>query len=324
MPNLQPTEPISPVKNQNLFKYLFIASVVILLVVIIAFYFVLNNKINQLSNKQTTEITLVPTQISETNDEVVPTNVPTKTLININSIFDQIYQQIQNQTGIKNLTKENQQKTWWITDDNRNIMVPSNISLNILISSIKNSENMDSININTHRSISKIIENVLLNNGFTLNKTNSSLSESDTKYYDYVQAYEKDNYNCVATSNIADGVMGDAKNQGMYSIFKFSCFDDSQLKVAYDQQLPFLKVLNTDMVISSLKINGDEALLNVSARRTGGIAFMYKTNDQWIIIHQGQDIPSCESLTAKAIPTNHWPNCYYQNGTTKSGTFSIK
>lgn len=74
----QPIQPIStlePVKDKNIFKILFIVSLVVILGIIIAFYFILNSKINQSSNKKTAEITSVPTQ-TITNNEIIPTSVP--------------------------------------------------------------------------------------------------------------------------------------------------------------------------------------------------------------------------------------------------------
>jgi hypothetical protein len=72
----QPDIPITP-RNNNIYKYLFFIAIVILLGVIVGFYYVLNNKIDKLSNKQITDITSIPTQKINIDSEITPTNVPT-------------------------------------------------------------------------------------------------------------------------------------------------------------------------------------------------------------------------------------------------------
>lgn len=76
LPNLQPIQPVEPIKNKNVFKYLFIISIFVILGVIVGSYFILNNKINQLNNKQTAGITSIPTQTTIGN-EIIPTAIPT-------------------------------------------------------------------------------------------------------------------------------------------------------------------------------------------------------------------------------------------------------
>lgn len=76
LPNLQPIQPIPIIKDKNIFKYLFIVSIFVILAIIIVFYFVLNNKINQLDDKQTAEITSIPTQ-TITGNIIIPTVVTT-------------------------------------------------------------------------------------------------------------------------------------------------------------------------------------------------------------------------------------------------------
>lgn len=71
----QPIQTPEPIKNKNVFKILFIISLVVILGIIIAFYFILNNKINQLENKETATIT--PTQQVSINNETVPTAIST-------------------------------------------------------------------------------------------------------------------------------------------------------------------------------------------------------------------------------------------------------
>lgn len=308
MPNLQPIEPISPVKNQNIFKYLFIISIIVLLGVIISFYFVLNNKINQLSNKQSTEITSATTQITETNSEIIPA----KDSVNINQIFDQIYQQIKKADGVKTIELQDNSLTWWITQDNRSIFVPSELTFTAKIQGKEIS--------NIKKELNKIVANILLQK-FTLDKNNSSLSETDNSFYDYIQAYNFDNLKCIATSSGDESIVGENNE----SNFDFSCITDEQINIAYSEQLPFLKVLNygIDMAIANITIKNNMAEMSVRGRRTGGLAFMYKNNNQWILIAEGNGFPSCNELEEKKIPIKYWVSCTDSSNNIIKGNFNV-
>jgi len=85
IPDIQPIEPIQqtfPTKNKNVFKYLFITSIILLLGVIIGFYFLLNTKIKQLESTQNIEVipttipTIEETSPTPTKTEIIPTAVP--------------------------------------------------------------------------------------------------------------------------------------------------------------------------------------------------------------------------------------------------------
>ena len=69
-----------PTKNNNTYKYLFFISIIILVGVIIGFYLILNNKITQLSNKQTNNLTSTQTKTDQeiiTENEIISTVIPT-------------------------------------------------------------------------------------------------------------------------------------------------------------------------------------------------------------------------------------------------------
>lgn len=79
IPNIQPIEPIQsipPVQNKNIFKILFIVSLIVILGIIIGFYFVLNSKISRLSLIQSNN-TVNPQPISTIAPTTIPTTIPT-------------------------------------------------------------------------------------------------------------------------------------------------------------------------------------------------------------------------------------------------------
>lgn len=74
--NNSPNQPIveTQSKDKNIYKYLFFISTIVLLGVIVGFYFLLNNKIKQLENKQTTDTTstIEKTINDSTETEITP------------------------------------------------------------------------------------------------------------------------------------------------------------------------------------------------------------------------------------------------------------
>lgn len=203
-----------------------------------------------------------------------------------------------------------QTDTWWITPDNWSILVPTKESFvaKVLPTASTNPNKSEVTKLNS------VVRKIMLTNGFNLNTLNSSLNESDNKFYDYVQAYEKGDTKCIVTSSPDVGYgSGETKS---YSRFTVSCFNDSELQIAYDKQVPFLKGLNKrDAVVSNIKVNGDKASMSINWRRTGATAFMYKLGDEWKEIITGQAVPNCSELVKNNVPEKYWITCYNSDGT---------
>lgn len=183
--------------------------------------------------------------------------------------------------------------------------------------SVRNDEEFTKLN--------EMVEEVMTSNGFLLNEKNSSDNETDDQFYDYVQAYEKDEVMCVATS---DPDLGASSPEAPFSsLFNFSCFDNIALDEAYAEQIPFLKVLDAkNIVVSNIKINGDKATMGVAGRRTGAMMFMYKSGENWVPIIKGglQAVPECGALEENNIPEEYWIDCYDKDGTIRKGAFSME
>lgn len=207
--------------------------------------------------------------------------------------------------------------TWWVTPDGWSILVPTDKSMVIKVlpsgSAEPNKEEFGRLNT--------IARDIMLSSKFTLNTLNSSESESDKKYYDYVQAYEKGNEKCVATSS--PDVGAGANEDRFYSKFTFSCFTNEELQAAYDLQIPFLKGLNRkNSVVSLIEVKGDRATMGIHGRRTGAVAFMYKSGSEWKTVIIAQAVPGCDELIANGVPQEFWVDCYDSNNKIRKGGFN--
>lgn len=212
---------------------------------------------------------------------------------------------------------------WWISDDERNILVPTSQAVLLKIRPIKiKSDDFESQNKVESKKINDRVSSIMKNIGFKINVKNSSKSIEDEEFYDYVQAFELNDIKCVATSS--PDVSKGMNEPQFYSIFEFSCFDNAQLQKEYLFQSPFLKTLGyKESVIYDVQINGDKASMGVRGRRSGGRAFMYKDSEGWELITAGNGYPTCEEQEKKSIPEEFSFDCVDSNGKLKKGNFLI-
>ncbi len=233
--------------------------------------------------------------------------------------FRNIYTQLQSEQS--NFTKTPSIKNddiWWISTDRWNLLVPSKYLVTVNVRPVKNSPNQEVMT-----KLQKIVNDEMVKNGWKSNTINSSTSQSDTRFYDYVQAYEKDELKCVATTSPDVGSSGDEE---FYSTFKFGCFDNTDLQKAYDAQTPFLKGLNEkDSVVRDIKIKGPRASLTVHWRRTGAVGWMYNENGVWKKVIVTQAVPECTDLEKNGVPQEFWIDCYnsLSTGEIRKGSFDF-
>lgn len=316
------TQQPPPIKDKNIFKILFILSLVVVAEIVIAFYSVLNNKIQLNVNQNNLGIN----SVSSENLKNIPTLSESKTQKTngeLETIFNQIAGQLKNADSRVTLSNdEASPSVWWIDNDNLDILIPTDFSLMLSITAKNKSNESEEYN-QVFDKLNKIVKEDLSKNGFTLNPKNSSKNKKDDRMFDYIQAYESENFICVTVSPVIEDS----------NFFKFRCLSFDQITLAREKQLPFLKILkanstidkNTDFVITSLKIVDDEAKANINFRRTGFITLFYQDNNGWRKIFSGQDNPMCDELSKNNIPAEHWPDCYLdQQGNIKKGSFKIK
>jgi len=191
---------------------------------------------------------------------------------------------------------------WWISDDSWSIIDPNAVSI---ISSIGTFEGEYSSSANPLNPLAKelndLISKIFLDNGFTLNALNTSKSEAHNDFYDYIVAFQKGETRCTL------------KTDGDYKKYSVACSD--RLQEAYEEQIPYLKVLNNRNSIVRVKERiGDFVWLSVHLRRTGFLALMKDKGGEIKLIFTGQEAPPCDLMIKNQVPKKVYGACYDTSG----------
>lgn len=247
-----------------------------------------------------------------------PTPQPVVLPISASEEFIEIYNKVsQNSKYFIRQPQILEDDVWWITPDGWSILVTTNESFVAKVLPTGSSPNKIEFT-----KLNSIVKQAMQTNGFSFNSLNSSSSESDGKYYDYVQAYEKGEIKCLATSSPDVGHGSDETK--FYSSFTFSCFKDADLQSAYAKQSPFLKGLNAkEAVVSNIRINGNRATMSINWRRTGASVWMYRVGNEWKKVIIAQAIPMCAELEKNNVPKEFWITCFDSNNKEVPGSFNF-
>lgn len=204
---------------------------------------------------------------------------------------------------------ETKGNVWWTTEDNWNIRdmdTPSTV-LKIVPENIDNS----GIKNIKAKQINKDVEKIFLENGFTKDKVNSSKSEEDSNFYDYVLAFTKDNLKCTITTSPDVGWTGNEDYKKIPGHFDVSVSCSDKIEEKYKEQLPYLQGLNEhNNAISTISRSGDFANLNINARRTGYYVIGKFINNKFTKIGAGQDYQQCSLIDKYNVPKEIYTNCY--------------
>jgi len=172
---------------------------------------------------------------------------------------------------------------WWISDDGWNINDPNAIS--IASPSVPGGGHRLSVDPLSTRSreLKYFISRIFLANDFVFNATNTSEPETENDFYDYITAFQKGETRCTLK------IDGDS---GQYTI---TCSD--RFHEAYDEQIPYLRVLDKWECIVSVKERiGDFVWLSAHGRRTGFLALVKDDGKEIKLIFTGQEAPSCSLM----------------------------
>lgn len=199
---------------------------------------------------------------------------------------------------------------WWVSKDGWNIIVDKAASTILRIPDSTVPTNIEPVQTSISKKFQALSTGIMKKNNLSLNALNSSTSETDKKYYDYIQAYEGPNIYCAILTN--PDRFGDDSTGGKSVIeMKVNCADDKTYQVAYNQQIPFLKGLNDkNAIVSHLEVKNNVASLALNDRRTGATAFMYKSGNEWKKIIIAQAVPLCDELVKNNVPKEFWVECY--------------
>ncbi|MCD4761870.1 hypothetical protein K8R32_02820 [bacterium] len=192
---------------------------------------------------------------------------------------------------------------WWNDEDGYSILVPGIESIEI---SKDDGARVDNFTKSSFvRGLLEIVDQVMEDRDFSLNEKNTSIDETDKKFYDYVRAFENSEELCVVRVNPDYSSHGCADNMFMCNEVEITCGND--LVGSQTEQRPFLEALdlqNKEKIIRTRKQIGDYFQLGVSGRRAGSEAVMKKEDSGLRLIYMSQEDPLCELLDKEKIPSN--------------------
>jgi|GEM_PF-1594905 len=238
----------------------------------------------------------------------------------------------------KNSTIQNQDYgMWW--DNNEGYSIIASTSESILAAKDFSSPGLEPNMIpdGIFKRELAIVKTVFTDRGFILNKNNSSTSMDDQRLFDYVQAYEKDNYLCTVTvSAEASSYPGSGKNGKAEEGYLLSVSCTDRLAEAEDQQIPFLDALNfknKEQVAQLINSDGNFFHVEIHGRRAGSAVILKKENGKYRVLLISQEAPRCSLINKEKIPSSVLTSigggdCYSDNGTyvtlTEQFTYSLK
>lgn len=210
---------------------------------------------------------------------------------------------------------------WWISNDNKNIIVRDGFatSSSVPVTALEMNETQKADFEKKFNPMAYVVEQSLTKNGFTKNALNSSDSLADGKFYDYIAAYEKSPTICTLSLN--GDVSGTEKNLSKEMVF--TCSD--QFQKYYDEQVPFLNAFyktnkssfTGEYAVTDIKKIGEFAVVNLGARRTGFYSIFKKVNNEYQSVFSGQEAPTCKIVDQYKIPKTVTKTCWSDDGLTE-------
>lgn len=212
---------------------------------------------------------------------------------------------------------QNDGTIWWIAPDNTNLLLNESPQFQGYITPFSISTSSPHAFSPRLQQFIKQVDDMMVNQGFTLDTRNSSQDYSDKQFYDFVHGYQKNDTACVL--RIDPDRYGYSSSPTDRTEFDFGC--SNQIQKYYAEQAPMVKALidHEDGVVISqvLKSSGDFVFVSVHARRTGYAAILQKVSDQYKLIFAGQEIPECSLMKKYNVPQELYGECY-DDSTSKS------
>lgn len=243
-------------------------------------------------------LNVIPVQTSAPTEKPLTTISPSA-----NPIFQSVKEFIEDKTQPDNILVSEKSYVWWLSSDGYNIINNNTYGIESQFSCTDYKASRFDSSLKT---LAPIFPNFIKQNGFSENSLNTSKSLTDDKFYDYVQAYEKNGLKCVLTASPDCSGIGDGS---MWQTISFSCTSDFDKNYAI--QAPILKDLGIkDAIVSISKQVGNFAEIQVHYRRTGHYVIAVQEGGVWKELYSGQDIPSCSMMTQYNVPKEIYENCF--------------
>lgn len=219
---------------------------------------------------------------------------------------------------VKNIFTENAEKynattgsssedsVWWITNDNFNIINPDSSSVYLSVP-CRHISNLEPKVEEIKHYFSPKIKEQFLHNGFVINRLNTSDSYTDNQFYDYIEAYEKNNFKCTL---VVSPDCGGFFTTDLVLTTRVVCTDQLDKNLAI--QKPIIEDLNLKdgESINYIKSSGNFVYLSIRGRGTGGYYIIAeKINNGWVAIMKGQELPDCSWVKNKKIPFDIVESC---------------
>jgi hypothetical protein len=238
---------------------------------------------------------------------------------NIYPILNKIKNLTNNSTDLSKPSNVFSYYMWWVSKDKLSIFIEDAQTIQFVIpvhGETPPSRNkywaQENIVITT-----KFLGQIFEKEGFKVNSLNSSNSIEDNKYYDYIQAYEKDDIKCILELNgdiesYEPSRFGFSPENRYYAVNVYiKCVENNNFNEAYSQQSKFLKDLNLkNEVVDRINQIGNFARLSIHARRSGYYMIVKLINGKWIEVFAGQDFPPCDVLDKYKVPKEIESGCF--------------
>ena len=197
---------------------------------------------------------------------------------------------------------------WWNDIDGYSIFIPTDESIILAKSKMGEISEFSSVPEKYFSQELGIAKQIFKSQSYVLNKRNSSENEFDTQFYDYIQAYEKNDEVCVINVNSEYGSYG-CKNAGLDSgmCYKMSVSCSKDFVVTQSLQRPFLEALelqNKETVIRVISKEEPFYQLAISGRRAGSAGVLKKEGDVYRVLFIGQEAPPCDIIDKESIPSS--------------------
>jgi hypothetical protein len=205
------------------------------------------------------------------------------------------------------IVQKNDHEMWWNNDEGYSLLASSSESIFVAKDFSEQLLEPEAIADKIFKKELDITKTVFAVRGFTLNVNNSSISPEDQRFFDYVKAYEKDNYLCAVTISSEAATYpgsGFGENAKMGYLMYIICSD--QLALAEEEQIPFLDALdlkNKEQVARLINFDGDYFHVEIHGRRAGQAAILKKEDGKYRVLLISQEAPYCNLIDKEKIPS---------------------